>query len=605
MSKKSSKSLVISFLSLVIFLTTLLSPFAVAEAYDKNSAEKYLLAHLNTGWSTQGLTALGKTNLDIDYLKNISGSKAIDFTKPILAITATGHDPRKFSSLDLVAKLKSFYTANQLGEVETVNDDIFGILALVASGEEVSDPIIENSKKYILDKQNQDGGWGYALSASSDSNTTASAIVALLAVGLSPTDTKIISAINFLKTCQNKDGGFTYDPKSEWGTDSDTSSTAWVMWAINALKQNLTEWTKEGKTPKDYLESYQHTLGYFIYPGLGENSLSADNTAWAIIALEGKTLPLKIITPIKTQYPFRIEGSSETLCEGKTFGTTALDIVKNASSLCSYTYNVKDNNYLTKINSEEAVNSSGWQYWVNFVKLNQSASDYKLKEGDEILWAFGDISALPLKLSANPLEIATSQSSNVLVESVQENLKVEDNAKVLAGSSEFTTNSEGKVSVGMADGYYKIFAQKPGFIRSGKTLLKFGNPTGANIDLNVEIQSGSVAGATTENPSSISFSIEPGSLNFGQLKGGQTAKKQISLKNNGSKPLIFEAEVKTGPLFKDNLAIDGKFWKQFKKTVTGSQTAVIESSLTVPPGTNVGSQTGQLIFWAQQSNIVN
>ncbi len=589
----------------LLVIHTLLIPLPT-EAYNKQSAENYLLSHSENGWSTMGLTALGKTSLSLDYLKNVSGSKAIDFTKPILALTATGQDPRKFGSQDLVAKLKTFYTENQIGDLETVNDDIFGILALVASGEPLSDKIIEDAKKFILEKQNSDGGWGYALSASSDSNTTASAVVALLAVGLSPTDAKILSAINFLKSCQNPDGGFTYDPKSEWGTDSDTSSTAWVMWAINALKQNLTEWTKEGKTPKDYLENYQHTLGYFIYPGLTENSLSADNTAWAIIALEGKTLPLKIITPAKPQYPFRIEGAQETICEGKTFGTTAMDIIKNASSLCAYTYNIKDENYLTKINNEEATGNTGWQYWINTVKLNQSASDYNLKENDEILWAFGDISAKPLKLTATPTEISSGHNVDLLVESQDTTNKPEANVNILPLTTDTQTNSQGKVTFTLPDGYYKVYGEKPGFIRSAKTLLKFGNPGTAGIDLSVDVQTGTVAGISTDPiNNTIAFSIEPGSLSFGQLKGGQTAKKALTLKNQGSKPLIFEAGVKSGSIFKDNLLLEGKFWKQFKKTISGSQTAVIESSLTIPPGTPVGNQTGQLIFWAQQSNIGN
>ncbi len=601
-----SKSFYASLLLLSLTLS-FFSPLTVAKAYDKTSAEKYLLAHSNNGWSTMGLTALGKTGLDLDYLKTVSGTHAIDFTKPILAITAVGQDPRKFGSQDLVAKLKTFYTANQIGDTQTVNDDIFGILALVASGEPLNDSIIEDAKKFVLAKQSSDGGWGYALSASSDSNTTASAILALLAVGISPTDTKITSAINFLKTCQNSDGGFTYDPKSEWGTDSDTSSTAWVMWTLNALKANLADWQKSGKTPKDYLESYQHTFGYFIYPGLGENALSADNTAWAIIALEGKTLPLNIITPVKLQYNFRIEGLSETICEGKTPGTTPMDIIKTATTLCGYTYNIKDGNYLTKINAEEASGNSGWQYWVNLVKLNQSATDYQLKEGDEVLWAYGDIAIKPLKLTATPTEITSGQNVDLLVESQDTTNKPEANVKISPLTTDTNTNSQGKVSFSLPDGYYKIYGEKPGFVRSAKTLLKFGNPGTAGIDLSVDVQSGSVAGASTTNPANqtIAFAIEPGSLSFGQLKGGQTAKKALTLKNQGSKALVFEAEVKTGPIFKDNLLLEGKFWKQFKKTVSGSQTAVIESSLTIPQGANPGNQTGQLIFWAQQSNIGN
>lgn len=588
-----SKSLIYTFI-----LYLLLLPLS-GQAYNRQSAEDYLNSHSENGWSTMGLIALGKNNLNLDYLKNISGNNAIDFTKPILAITASGNDPRNFSNIDLVAKLKTFFIENQIGDTETVNDDIFGILSLIASGELTSDPVVDGAKQFILQKQNSDGGWGYALSANSDSNTTASAILALLASGVSPTDVKILSAINFLKSCQNLDGGFTYDPKSEWGIDSDTSSTAWVMWAINALKQDISSWTKNNKNPREYLESFQHTNGYFIFPGLTENSLSPDNTAWAIIALESKTLPLKIITPVKKQFSFRIEGANDTICEGKTIGITAMDIIKTAATICNFSYTIKDNNYLTRINTDEATGNTGWQYWINFTKSNQSASDYLLQPGDEILWAYGDIALKPLKLTATPLEIASGQSSNLFFESITDTNQPEENVKILPYATDVKTNTQGKVSVTLPDGYYKLYGEKPGFVRSVKTLLKFGNPGSAGVDLSVNIQTGSVAGISTDPTNElIAFSLEPGNLNFGSLKGGQTAKKSLTIKNQGNKPLIFEAEVKTGPIFKDNLLLEGKFWKQFKKTVTGSQTAVIESSLTIPQGTNAGNQTGQLIFWA-------
>ena len=166
-----------STLLIIVLTVSLLSPLSFASAYNKTSAENYLKAHSNLGWSTMALTALNSSGVSIDYLKTFSATKAIDYTKPILAITSTGADPRNFGNEDLIAKLKSFYSENQIGDKTTVNDDIFGILALLSSGELNTDAIIENSKKFIFEKQNADGGWGYATEAASDSNTTASAIV--------------------------------------------------------------------------------------------------------------------------------------------------------------------------------------------------------------------------------------------------------------------------------------------------------------------------------------------------------------------------------------------------------------------------------------------
>jgi prenyltransferase beta subunit len=158
---------------------------------------------------------------------------------------------------------------------------------------------------------------------------TAAAILALKAVGLSSTDLQIQKALSYLKTTQNSDGGFAYDPTSSYGTASDSSSTAWVLWALNALNIDQVSWNKDGYTPFEYLTSTQIQNGSFEYQkGSGENSLSPTNTAYAVIALEGKSLPLKTISAFSPQFNFRIEGSNETVCEGKTSGPTALDIIK-------------------------------------------------------------------------------------------------------------------------------------------------------------------------------------------------------------------------------------------------------------------------------------
>jgi len=617
MQKLYPKSLVISYLSLVIFLTTLLSPLFAFAAYNKPNAQTYLSAHANSAWAIMGLAALSQ-NPDAEFLKSFSGTSANDYATPILALTSLSLDPRTYPAVDFVAKLKTFHTQNQIGDASTVNDDIFGILALISAGEPLSDPSITDAKNFIIQNQKPNGGWGFAVSAGTDSNITAAAIVALKAAGVPATDEKITKALDYLKTAQNNDGGFTYDPTSEWGTDSDSSSTAWVLWALNALGISESTWAKGGKNPSDYLASTQAQAGHFEYQaGAGTNSLTPANTAWAVIALEGKTLPLKTITPVQKQYAFRIEGSADTICEGKTAGPTALDIVKNAAGLCGFTYHIKDTSfgpYLDKISGDEAAGTAGWQYWVDYNSPSVGAADYQLEDGDEVLWAFGNFDILPTKLSLSPTETGSGASSQATVEYMDGTLKPLGSAKVLVGASEFTTSSDGKTSVSGADGYYKVFAKKDGFVRSNKVLLKIGNPSSSSVNLSVNVLSGSVNGTST-GPSTLSFTIEPSSLDFGSLAKGQTGKKTLKLKNSGSSNLQFESEVTSGQpaptcpdpcvgtaasgLFKDNLKLDSKIWKQFKKDVSAGQNQDVEASLTVPSSAPAGAQTGTLIFWAQ------
>ncbi len=601
MNKSIPKLLVISYLSLVIILLPYLSPLKALAAYNQSTAKTYLQSHANTPWSIMGLVALGQTP-NVDFLKNFSGSSAIDYAAPILALTAAGKDPKTFSGEDLVLKLKSFYTQNQLGDPATVNDDIFGTLALLSAGEGKDGQILSDVKNFILQNQNQDGGWGFALSAGSDSNTTAAAVVALKALGLSNDDNNIASALAYLKTAQNTEGGFTYDPQSKYGTASDSSSTAWVLWALNALNIQPGTWSKDGHSPADYLSSTQTGAGYFEWQtGSGENSFSAANTAYASIALAGKTLPLSPSLPnlpADEQYSFRIEGSAETICEGKTRGPSALDVVKNASTLCGFTYHIKDTSfgpYLDKIGDDEAAGSAGWQYWINNNSPSVGAADYSLKEGDEVLWAFGNFDIKPVKLTLDPVEISSGQSSRAKVEYFDGQAKPLEDAKIMAGTQEFTSGNDGQAAISAADGYYKIYAEKPGFVRSNKVLLKIGQPASSNVNLSVNV-TGKVLGTSTP-PSGISFTVEPANLDFGTLAAGTTGKKTFSLKNTGSQSLEFEAEV-SGQLFKDNLKLDDKPWQKFKKTVSSGQSQTTEAALTIPPGVQSGKQNGKLIFWA-------
>src|SRR3989344_1396098 len=155
MNKLPSK-LIISVIAIVTLLSAalpFLNLFAFA-SYNKTSAKAYLLNHSNSPWATMGLAAIGETQIPSDHLKTVLSNTANDYAKTILAITALDKDPRTFTSEDYIAKLKTFHTQNQIGDSTTINDDIFAMLALVSSGEPLTDPAISDAKKIILQNQN-------------------------------------------------------------------------------------------------------------------------------------------------------------------------------------------------------------------------------------------------------------------------------------------------------------------------------------------------------------------------------------------------------------------------------------------------------------------
>ncbi|MGC9359831.1 MAG: prenyltransferase/squalene oxidase repeat-containing protein [Anaerolineae bacterium] len=145
---------------------------------------------------------------------------------------------------------------------------------------------------HLLDQQQPDGGWEWSAGWGTDTNSTALAIQALVAAGEPVTSTAIISATNYLAEAQNDDGGFPYSPTSEWGTDSDSNSTAYVVEALLAIGEDPSsdKWVVDGNSPISYLLDMQLEDGSFEWqPDGGPNQSS---TQQVVPALLGRLFPL-------------------------------------------------------------------------------------------------------------------------------------------------------------------------------------------------------------------------------------------------------------------------------------------------------------------------
>ena len=598
---QTSKIVLITF----IISTIALSPFKTLGEFNSTGAKAYLLAHNDNPWSTMALTVLDASAAPTSHLKNVSGNSAIDYEAPILAITALNENPRNFGSEDYVAKLKSFHSNQQLGDPNTLNDDIFGILALISSGEALSDMAVSDSKNFILQNQNQDGGWSFQIGSSSDTNMTAAAIVSLIAAGVSSDDPKIQNGISYLRQSQNNDGGFPYDPQSPYGTNSDSSSTAWVIWALSSLKINPSSWTKPNGNPVSYLESNQTQEGFFKYQtNSTEDAFSAVTTAYAVIALSGKTLPLHIFsnqTSAQT-FAFRIESSTGTVCEGQALGPTAMDIIKNASGPCGFSYHIKETAfgpYLDKIGNDEAAGLTGWLYLANNTAPSVGAADYVLKSEDEVLWYFGDFGWQPTRLTLSSSEISNSQIVNGKVEYFDgTNWSALEGATVYLGVATTATDDNGQFNLNATDGYYKVYAQKTDYIRSNSVLLKIGQPPSTTVGLHAEIISGQTQGTSTQ-PSTLSFIVEPSSLDFGALAAGASVSKNLTIRNTGLINIQLESAVSGAEVFRNYLFLENKTWRKFQTNIEAGQDQQIETKLAIPTNfQKIGSQSGQLVFWA-------
>lgn len=249
-----------------------------------------------TSWTIMGMVASGvdpatienSGNSLLDYLAaNPPGDTATTgWERDLLAITAAGENPFTFGDRNYVDKVQSFANNSQIGSTTTLNDDIFGVLALISSGPSADQVIISNSIDFLIANQNADNGWSWQVGGASDSNDTAVAVQALKAADKAGfTNSGLTNAINagvsYLLSLQQPDGGWEY--QASFGTDG--ASTSWVIQAIlgndNQVENGL-----------NFLASLQDTSGGVQYQsGFGADTFTS---GYALSAFAQKPFLIEI-----------------------------------------------------------------------------------------------------------------------------------------------------------------------------------------------------------------------------------------------------------------------------------------------------------------------
>ena len=277
----------------------------ITEALDYLAGEQQsdgkIAAFATSGWAVMAIAAAGEdpdswTNGGdsiVDYMRSnmdhLDANKATDWERFILAVVAAGENPRDFGGVDCIATLLDFYDGTQIGDDGMLNDDFWGILALASIGETQG---VADSKNFIINNQNSDGGWGWIVGDVSDADNTAAAISALLAAGQSSSSQVITDALAYLKSQQQNDGGFSSEGATNAGVDT---------WAINAIvdvgqSPVADAWRKSGNNPIGHLLSLQDTDGAFKWSAT-QRSSPEWMTAYAVIALLGGSWPEDATAP--------------------------------------------------------------------------------------------------------------------------------------------------------------------------------------------------------------------------------------------------------------------------------------------------------------------
>jgi len=243
-----------------------------------------VLALTAAGQDANSLKKNGRSPLDYLAAAARGGqvAKPGEVAKMILAVVATGGNPRNFGGADWVSKLQA--KSGSYGG--TLYEDTLAVLALVNAGQSVPDDIVV----HLLAAQTQDGAWAFTgdtAAGAGDTNTTALAVQALVAVGKKDA---VGRALDYFRRTQNADAGWPYQVPSAYGTETDANSTANVLQALLAAGEPLGTWGKNGRSdPLGALIRLQDAAtGAFDFQASmpGANLLA---TMQAVPALKGAT----------------------------------------------------------------------------------------------------------------------------------------------------------------------------------------------------------------------------------------------------------------------------------------------------------------------------
>ena len=233
-----------------------------------------------TAWVALGLAAADRNPLDVSYLgrtpidflrRNVGElGSAGDYARTILALEASGIDPRSFGGVNLVATLAGKQADNG-SWVGWPGSTAFAVIALRAAGATGG---IHRAFAWLGKVQNGDGGWGDVPHSFSTADGTGAVMQAMPGAEISR------HGLGYLRKHQHSSGGFVTGASGA----VNTQSTAWAVQGMLAVGANP-------GAALDYLVASQAADGHYRY-----SSTSDQTPVWVtgqvLTAVAGKPFPI-------------------------------------------------------------------------------------------------------------------------------------------------------------------------------------------------------------------------------------------------------------------------------------------------------------------------
>lgn len=208
------------------------------------------------------------------------------YPRHILSLLAAGTAKTDPALENLKQKIKTECLINNAYGQPGINDDVFGLIALLALDENLSDPTALAAFNGIVADQQADGSFTWSGWPGADITGAAIGALKYAESHGAAVDAGIFTrSKTYLKSQQLADGG--------WGYGSaDALTTGWVVMGIDALGETQTDWfTAEHKNPWHALVNLLGETDHYLSPW------SADGIDWfgtkhAVPALLSKKWPL-------------------------------------------------------------------------------------------------------------------------------------------------------------------------------------------------------------------------------------------------------------------------------------------------------------------------